>query len=180
MKWPGCSPCSAFTCSRRPAGGCSPIASGGAWSSSSASLRSRLPPSIATKPWTWSARSLRPARDLALYTGNDDNIVLDLLTPFRFQREGKSIERRIAGGLLGHWAVWTKRAVELDAECRRLARAGEPVRAGSRVRPQRLPTPTPRLSTPRTVSPAASPACTTALRRKASSRCPGAWTRMNN
>ena len=65
--------------------------------------------------------------DIALYTGNDDNLVLDLLTPFRFQREGKSLERRIVGGLLGHWAVWTKRAVELHAECRRLARASEPV-----------------------------------------------------
>ena len=65
--------------------------------------------------------------DIALYTGNDDNLVLDLLTPFRFQCEGKSLERRIVGGLLGHWAVWTQRAVELHAECRRLARAGEPV-----------------------------------------------------
>jgi dihydrodipicolinate synthase/N-acetylneuraminate lyase len=47
--------------------------------------------------------------DIALYTGNDDNIVLDLLTPYW--------GRRIVGGLLGHWAVWTKRAVELLAEC---------------------------------------------------------------
>ncbi|MEO7652458.1 MAG: dihydrodipicolinate synthase family protein, partial [Bryobacteraceae bacterium] len=46
---------------------------------------------------------------IALYTGNDDNIVLDLLTPFRFGGETK----RIVGGLLGHWAVWTQRAVEL-------------------------------------------------------------------
>jgi len=49
------------------------------------------------------------AGDIALYTGNDDNIVIDLLTEFRFG--GKSM--RIEGGLLGHWAVWTKRAVEL-------------------------------------------------------------------
>ena len=47
--------------------------------------------------------------DIALYTGNDDNIVLDLLNVYRFG--GK--EWRIAGGLLGHWAVWTKRAVDL-------------------------------------------------------------------
>jgi len=65
--------------------------------------------------------------DIALYTGNDDNIVMDLLTPFRFQRDGKRLERRIVGGLLGHWAVWTKRAVELHAQCRRLARTGKPV-----------------------------------------------------
>ncbi len=48
-------------------------------------------------------------RDIALYTGNDDNIVVDLLTPFSFA--GRTM--RIAGGLLGHWAVWTRRAVEL-------------------------------------------------------------------
>jgi dihydrodipicolinate synthase/N-acetylneuraminate lyase len=49
------------------------------------------------------------AGEIALYTGNDDNIVLDLLTPFRF--DGRTV--RIVGGLLGHWAVWTRRAVEL-------------------------------------------------------------------
>ena len=51
--------------------------------------------------------------DIALYTGNDDNIVLDLLTPYRFSIGGRVAERRIVGGLLGHWAVWTRRAVEL-------------------------------------------------------------------
>ena len=50
--------------------------------------------------------------DIALYTGNDDNIVLDLLTPHGFGGE-----RRIVGGLLGHWSVWTRRAVELLADC---------------------------------------------------------------
>ena len=55
--------------------------------------------------------------DIALYTGNDDNIVMDLLTPFRFVYEGKTYERRFVGGLLGHWAVWTKRAVELLEQC---------------------------------------------------------------
>jgi hypothetical protein len=55
--------------------------------------------------------------DIALYTGNDDNIVLDLLTPFRFEVDGERVERRIAGGLLGHWAAWTKRAVELLDRC---------------------------------------------------------------
>jgi hypothetical protein len=62
--------------------------------------------------------------DIALYTGNDDNIVVDLLTPFVFDVEGRSIERRIVGGLLGHWAVWTRRAVELLEECRAASRAG--------------------------------------------------------
>lgn len=51
--------------------------------------------------------------DIALYTGNDDAIVSDLLTPFRAVVRGKTVQRRIAGGLLGQWAVWTRRAVEL-------------------------------------------------------------------
>lgn len=54
---------------------------------------------------------------IALYTGNDDNIVLDLLTPYRFIVNGKLVERRIVGGLLGHWAVWTHKAVELLERC---------------------------------------------------------------
>jgi hypothetical protein len=67
--------------------------------------------------------------DVALYTGNDDNIVLDLLTPFRFSRGGQLVERRIVGGLLGHWAVWTHRAVELLAECHGLVVSGDPIPA---------------------------------------------------
>lgn len=55
--------------------------------------------------------------DIALYTGNDDQIVLDLLTPYRFNVVGHQVERRIVGGLLGHWAVWTRRAVELLDAC---------------------------------------------------------------
>ncbi len=62
--------------------------------------------------------------DVALYTGNDDNIVMDLLTPFRFRVNEKIVERRIVGGLLGHWSVWTKRAVELLEACHKLVRDG--------------------------------------------------------
>ncbi len=51
--------------------------------------------------------------DIALYTGNDDNIVLDLMTPYPIRVGGKIVLRRIVGGLLGHWAVWTKKAVDL-------------------------------------------------------------------
>jgi hypothetical protein len=65
--------------------------------------------------------------DIALYTGNDDNIVLDLLTPYRVRSGGKTVERRIVGGLLGHWAVWTKKAAELHDECRRVAASGQPI-----------------------------------------------------
>jgi hypothetical protein len=50
---------------------------------------------------------------VTLYTGNDDHIVLDLLTPFTFVRDGAPVTVRIKGGLLGHWSVWTRRAVEL-------------------------------------------------------------------
>lgn len=50
---------------------------------------------------------------IALYTGNDDNIIADLLIPYRFTIEGKKIEKRFVGGLLGHWSAWTPQAVEL-------------------------------------------------------------------
>ncbi|MGC1903226.1 MAG: hypothetical protein WA715_05355 [Candidatus Acidiferrum sp.] len=56
-------------------------------------------------------------RDIALYTGNDDNIVMDLVTPHVFRVAGRTERRRIVGGLLGHWAVWTRRASELLQEC---------------------------------------------------------------
>ena len=54
--------------------------------------------------------------DIALYTGNDDTIVADLLTPFRFG----PTTRRISGGLLGHWGVWTQKAVRMLKEIQAL------------------------------------------------------------
>ncbi len=58
-----------------------------------------------------------PRRDeIALYTGNDDNIVADLLTTYRFNVNGATVEKRFAGGLLGHWSVWTKNVAELFAD----------------------------------------------------------------
>ena len=53
------------------------------------------------------------AGEIALYTGNDDNILVDLLTEFKMSDGKNIINKRITGGLLGHWAVWTKKAVEL-------------------------------------------------------------------
>ncbi|MDE0149441.1 MAG: dihydrodipicolinate synthase family protein [Rhodospirillaceae bacterium] len=50
---------------------------------------------------------------IALYTGNDDNILLDLLTPWRLKRGDETVNLRIAGGLLGHWSVWVKSVVTL-------------------------------------------------------------------
>lgn len=51
--------------------------------------------------------------EVALYTGNDDNIVIDLLTKFVFNVNGKEIEKRFVGGLLGHWSVWTHTVVKM-------------------------------------------------------------------
>jgi hypothetical protein len=57
--------------------------------------------------------------DIALYTGNDDNIVVDLLTTYEFPVGDRVVRRRIVGGLLGHWAVWTRAACELLRRCHR-------------------------------------------------------------
>ena len=56
---------------------------------------------------------------ITLLTGNDDHIVADLLTPFAFRRGDELVGARITGGLLGHWCVWTERAVALLARIRR-------------------------------------------------------------
>ena len=48
-----------------------------------------------------------------MYTGNDDNIVLDLLSTYEVETSRGLIRKDIVGGLLGHWAVWTQRAVQL-------------------------------------------------------------------
>ena len=53
------------------------------------------------------------AEKIALYTGNDDNILVDLLSEYRLPSGSKIIKKRIVGGLLGHWAVWTRSAVTL-------------------------------------------------------------------
>jgi dihydrodipicolinate synthetase family protein len=50
---------------------------------------------------------------ITLYTGNDDHIVLDLVTPFTVVANGRVATLRIKGGLLGHWSVWVRKAVEL-------------------------------------------------------------------
>jgi dihydrodipicolinate synthase/N-acetylneuraminate lyase len=62
---------------------------------------------------------------IALYTGNDDAIVADLLSDLIFDGpDGEPVTRRVRGGLLGHWSVWTRRAVELLAQVEQ-ARAGD-------------------------------------------------------
>lgn len=65
--------------------------------------------------------------DIALYTGNDDNIINDLLTTYRFMVDGALVEKKVVGGLLGHWAVWTKTAVELLAEIKKVRENSRPI-----------------------------------------------------
>jgi len=70
---------------------------------------------------------------IVLYTGNDDHIVLDLVTPFQVVRAGKPVTVRFRGGLLGHWSVWTRGAVALLERCKASVaaqEAGGPVDAG--------------------------------------------------
>jgi dihydrodipicolinate synthase/N-acetylneuraminate lyase len=61
---------------------------------------------------------------IALYTGNDDHIVLDLALAFDIRHHGKTHRLEFRGGLLGHWSVWTKSAVELFERCRAAKAAG--------------------------------------------------------
>lgn len=62
------------------------------------------------------------AGNVALYTGNDDHILLDLLSTWRVP--GSARELRIVGGLLGHWACWTRTAVDHWERCQRAVREG--------------------------------------------------------
>jgi len=63
-------------------------------------------------------------QEITLYTGNDDNIVADLLTRYQFIVKGAKREKEIVGGLLGHWAVWTQKAVELLEEVKAIKNSG--------------------------------------------------------
>ncbi|MFA7185862.1 MAG: hypothetical protein WC082_13255 [Victivallales bacterium] len=63
--------------------------------------------------------------EITLYTGNDDNIIIDLISEYRIGK--KSL--RIKGGLLGHWCVWTKKAVELLDKLHTLTASGQPIPA---------------------------------------------------
>ena len=69
--------------------------------------------------------------EIALFTGNDDSIILDLVTPYLFVASSANgtrwVETRMVGGLLGHWAVWTRQSVLLTQQMRQLARTNAPV-----------------------------------------------------
>jgi dihydrodipicolinate synthase/N-acetylneuraminate lyase len=64
------------------------------------------------------------ADEISLYTGNDDHILLDLLTEFAIATPTGEQRLRIVGGLLGHWACWTRRAVEHLALCKKARASG--------------------------------------------------------
>ncbi len=70
------------------------------------------------------------SKEVALYTGNDDHIVLDLMTPFSIATPSGKVNLRIVGGLLGHWAVWAHTAVRLLDKIKRW-RQGETALAQS-------------------------------------------------
>lgn len=65
--------------------------------------------------------------DIALYTGNDDNILVDLLSPFQFAADESRNERHFVGGLLGQCAVWTSNAVDLYQQCRQIVNKQEAI-----------------------------------------------------
>jgi hypothetical protein len=65
--------------------------------------------------------------EIALYTGNDDNIIIDLLTPHVFRTERGEVSLQIVGGLLGQWACWTKKAVEHLTAIHEIRKAKRPV-----------------------------------------------------
>ena len=65
--------------------------------------------------------------DITLSTGNDDNILLDLLTPYAIVTSRGKKRVRIKGGLLGHWAVWTRTAVQLLEDIHALAEGNAPI-----------------------------------------------------
>lgn len=66
--------------------------------------------------------------EIALYTGNDDTIVHDLVTPLQFGAAGEpAFQVRIVGGLLGHWAVWNRTAVQMLADIRAWSAAPSPL-----------------------------------------------------
>ena len=67
-------------------------------------------------------------QQVALYTGNDDAIIADLLFQFATtDQDGSPLELRFSGGLLGHWAVWTSKAVRLLERIHGIIASGSPI-----------------------------------------------------
>jgi dihydrodipicolinate synthase/N-acetylneuraminate lyase len=71
----------------------------------------------------------RAEERVVFYTGNDDHIVLDLVTPFVAMRDGAPVTLRFRGGLLGHWSVWTRQAIGLLERCKAAVASGDAIDA---------------------------------------------------
>ena len=96
---------------------------------------------------------------ITLYTGNDDHIVADLVTPMVVRTGNREVTLRFQGGLLGHWSVWTRGAVEMLERLKLSVSAGAiPPRCWRSI--PSSPTATRSCSTSTTTSPAASRAAT--------------------
>lgn len=67
------------------------------------------------------------SNEISLYTGNDDNIVVDLLSTFSFTDGKASPKLRFTGGLLGHWAFWTHKAVEQLEDIKQILTKEQPI-----------------------------------------------------
>jgi hypothetical protein len=65
--------------------------------------------------------------EITLYTGNDDTIVADLISEYKIKVNGNYRTARIRGGLLGHWCVWTQKAVALLDEVHALIESGKEI-----------------------------------------------------
>ncbi len=72
--------------------------------------------------------------DIALYTGNDDSIVVDLCSQYKVGKERDAKPVRFQGGLLGHWACWTRAAVELHQRCQRAMALEHSAASGTELR----------------------------------------------
>ena len=67
------------------------------------------------------------SKEIAIYTGNDDTIIQDLLTEYKFNVGGQNISLNFAGGLLGQWACWTKRAVKYLDQIEEIRKTNMPI-----------------------------------------------------
>ena len=153
---------SASTCSPPSAAGRCRTRSGVASPKSPPSSPSRLRRSTATRRSTSSGRVADSGRDdIALYTGNDDNIVGDLITPFRFDDgTGEPSNGGSSAGCSGTGPSGRAAQSRCSTNVRLPSSAGRCRPALLRIAASRSPTPTPPSSTPRTASPAASPGST--------------------
>lgn len=66
---------------------------------------------------------------ITLYTGNDDNIINDLMTPYQVKVNGELKTVHFQGGLLGQFCVWTKKAVEVLEEIKKIRTSSDTIKA---------------------------------------------------